>query len=87
MSLLLYVWVVVESMYTCKDGNFRKRYFLFMVLLLYRVCTYVRLVILETIRCVYVCFVVEGVYTFKTSHFGDDHFYSCLCCKRGYVHM
>ena len=33
MSLCVYVFVVVEGMYTCKTGNFLKRAFKFMFVL------------------------------------------------------
>ena len=43
--------------------------------------------IVETSLCVYVCVVVEGMYTCKTGHFGNDTLCLFLCCCRGYVHM
>ena len=50
---------------------------MFMYLLLYRVCTHVRLVILATGLCIYVCVGVEGMYTYKKWRFGNN--YLCLC--------
>ena len=52
-----------------------------------RLCTHVRLGVLETILCVYVCVVVEGMYKCKTSHFGNDPLCLFIFCCRGYVHM
>ena len=40
-----------------------------MFLLLYRVCTNVRLGILETSLCVYICVFVEGMYKCETGTF------------------
>ena len=40
-----------------------------MCFFLCRVCTHVRLVILEMSLCFYVCVVVEGMYTCKTGNF------------------
>ena len=51
------------------DWELWQRYFVFMFVFLYRVCTYVRLGILLTRLCVYVNVVVEGMYTCKTGHF------------------
>ena len=48
-----------------------------MFLLLYRVCTHVRLGSLGMSLCVYVCVVVEGMYTFKTGNL----------CKRSFKFM
>ena len=44
--------------------------------------------------CVYVCAVLEGMYTCKTGNFGketfsileNETFCLCLCCCIGYVH-
>ena len=44
-----------------------------------RVCTHVRLVILEMSFCVYVSVVVEGMYTCKNGHFGNKPLCLCLC--------
>ena len=60
---------------------------MFMFVFLYRVCTHVRLRILATISCVYVCVVVEGMYICKTENFVNEPLCLCLCCCRGYVHM
>ena len=35
-------------------------------------CTHVRLGILETSLCVYVCVVVEGIYNCKNKNFGNN---------------
>ena len=61
--------------------------FVFMFLFLYRVFTHVRLGIWAMILCVYVCVGVEGMYTYKTGHFGNNDFCLCLCCCIGYIHM
>ena len=37
--------------------------------------------------CVYVCVIIEGIYTCKTGNFGNEPFCLCLCCCRGHVHM
>ena len=37
--------------------------------------------------CVYVCVVVEGMYTCTAGNFGIKCLCSCLCCCRGYVRM
>ena len=58
-----------------------------MLVLLSRVCTHVRLDILAMSLCLYVCVVVEGMYTFKTRNFYKVTFCLCLCCCRGYVNM
>ena len=58
-----------------------------MFLLLYRVFTHVRLGNLEMGLCVYVCVVVEGMYTYKTGHFGNNNKCLFLCFCIGYVHM
>ena len=34
-----------------------------------------------------VCVLVEGVYTYKTGHFGNKILCLCLCCFRGYVNI
>ena len=60
---------------------------MFMFVLLYRLCTHVRMVILATSLCVYVCVVVEGMYTCNTGHFGNETLYLFFCYSRGYVHM
>ena len=69
------------------DWEFSKRAFVFMLVLLYRVCTHVRLGILATRLCVYDSGVVEGMRTCNTGHFGNKRLCSCLYCCRGYVHM
>ena len=50
---------------------------MFMFLLLYRLCTNVRLGSLTTRLHVYVCVGVDGMYTCKTGRFGNNHL--CLC--------
>ena len=35
----------------------------------------------------YVCFVVEGMYTYKTENFVNEPLCVCLCYYRGYIHM
>ena len=69
------------------DWAFFQKAFVFMFVLLYRVCTHLRLVILETSLCVYVCVVVYGVYTRMTGDFRKELLCSCLCWCIGYVHM
>ena len=54
-------------------------------LLLQRLCTHVKLGIFETILCIYVCDVIEGMYTCNTLHHVNIHLCLCLCCCRGYV--
>ena len=54
--------------------TFWQRAFLFMFVLLYRVCTHVRLGILEMILFVYICAVVEGMDACKTENFGNEPF-------------
>ena len=54
------------------DGLFREQAFVFVFVLLLRVCTHVRLGILVTSGCVHVCTVVEGMYTCKTGNFGNE---------------
>ena len=39
----------------------------------------------KTIICVYVCVVVECIYTCKTEDVGNNPLCWCLCCFRGYV--
>ena len=64
---------------------------MFIFVLFYRVCAHVRLEMLETRFCVYVCVVVEGMYTCKTGSFGKETLCLCLClclcCCRRYVHI
>ena len=36
---------------------------------------------------VYVCFVVEGMYTCKTGNFGNNVLCLCLYCCEGYFHI
>ena len=45
---------------------------MFMFVLLYIVCTHLKQIILSTRLFVYVCDVVEGMYTCKTEHFGNE---------------
>ena len=55
-------------------------------LLLYRVCSHVRLGMFETCLYVHVCIFVEGMYTCKTGHYINKvfcFFYFCI----GYVQM
>ena len=61
--LCVYPSVVAEGMYTCKNWNLGNKPFLCVLLWrvckqVERVCTHVRLVILEMSFCVYVCVVV-----------------------------
>ena len=58
-----------------------------MFLLLYRVCTHVRMGILVIGLCVYVCVVVKGIYTYNIGHFGNNWLCLCMCCCIRYVHM
>ena len=58
-----------------------------MLVLLYRVCTDVRLGILATILLVYVCVLVEGMYTCKADNSGNNTSCLYLFFCRGYVHM
>ena len=51
------------------------------------VCTYIRLGILERGLFVYVCVIVEGMYTYKTGHFGKETLCLYFCCCRVYIHM
>ena len=51
------------------EWGFWQKSFTFMFVLLYRVCTHVRLSIFATELCVYVCAVVEGMHTCKTGNF------------------
>ena len=67
---------------------------MFMFVILCRVCTHVRLGILATSLCVYVCVVVEGIYTCiegmyrcDAGNFGNKTLCLCLCWCKGYVHM
>ena len=60
---------------------------MFIFVLLYRVCTHVRMGILAKSLCVYVCVVVESMYTCETGNFSKDTSYLCFGCCRGYVHM
>ena len=36
---------------------------------------------------VYICVVVEDMYTCKTGNFGNEPLFLCLCFCRGHVHM
>ena len=60
-----------------QDWEFWQQEFVFMFVLLYRVCTHVRMVNLPTGVCIYFCVGVEGMYTCKTGHFGIKSL--CLC--------
>ena len=54
-----------------------------------RVCTHLKLGNLALSRCVYVCVVVECMYTCKTGISCNKPLCLCLCfcCCKGYVHM
>ena len=58
-----------------------------MFVLLYRVCTHVRPGILEAIICVYICVVVEGMYTCKRGHSVNGPLCLGFGYCRGYAHM
>ena len=63
--------------------------FVFMLVLLYRVCTYVILGILVN-EPFYLCvwfFLVNGMYLFNTGYFGKRYLVLCLCYYKGYVDM
>ena len=68
-------------------GAFWQNETVFIYLLSQRVCTHVRLIMLLMYLCVYVCVIVEGIYTFKTGYSGicPLYLYSCFC--RGYVQI
>ena len=52
---------------------------MFMFVLVYRVCTYVILGILEIILFVFDCVFREGIYTYITGHFvNEPFFYVCV---------
>ena len=51
------------------------------------ICAHVRLGILSASICVYVCAVVEGMYTYKTGNVGNGPLCLCMCFCRGYVHI
>ena len=51
------------------------------------VCTHVILGVIANFILFYVCVVVEGFYTYKTRHIGNDPLCLCLCCCSGYVHI
>ena len=61
--------------------------FVFMFVLLWRVCTHIRLRSLAPSIFVYVCVVIENIYTCNTGYFGYEPLFLCLCCCTGYVHM
>ena len=82
-----YACVFVEGMYTCKTGNFGNNPLCLCLCRFCRVCTHVRLVILEMRLFVYVCVVVKGMYTCKTGNFGNENLCLCLCCCREYLQM
>ena len=56
-----------------------------MFLLLQSLCTNVILGILVMIMCVYICVVLEGMYTWKTGYFVNNPLCLCLCCCIQYV--
>ena len=60
---------------------------MFVFVLFYRVCTHVRLGIMETRLFVYVFVVVQDIYTCNYGHFGNDPL--CLDSRfcKGYVHI
>ena len=57
--LFVYFFVVVEFIYTCKTGHFGKRAFVFMFVLLRRVCTYIRVGVFgdDTLCFCFCCFI------------------------------
>ena len=59
--------------------------FVFMSVLLYRVFAHVRLDILATIVCFYVCVDVEDMYTCKTWNFGNEPMCLYLCWLHFFV--
>ena len=63
MSGCFYVCVVVEGIYTCKSGHFVNLAFVFMFVLLYRLCTHVRLGI-SGIEPLCLCFWCCGGYLY-----------------------
>ena len=69
------------------DRKFRQRPFVFLFVLLHRVCKHIRLGILETSLCVYVCVIVEGMCTCRTDHFGNETLGLYLFFCIGYTHM
>ena len=70
-----------------QDWEFWKQYLVFMFVLLQRVSKHTILGILATRNCVYVCVVVESIYTFKNGHFCNQPLCLWLCCSREYVNM
>ena len=80
-------FVVVGDMYTFKTGSFRNKPLCVVFVLLYRVCTNLRLGILATSLCVYVYVVAEGIYTCKYGNFGQQAFVLCLCFCRGHANI
>ena len=67
--------------------GFWNQVFVFMSVLFYRVCTHLRLGVLESSLCVCVCVGVEGTYTCKTGNCGNMTFCLCFCCFIGRVHI
>ena len=57
------------------DQVFERHFIVFMFVLFQSVCTHVRLVILATRVCVYVCVVVEGIFTCNTVNFENNPFF------------
>ena len=49
------------------------------------ISTHIRLVNLAMRLCVYVCVVIEDMYTFKTGSFIKEPLCLCCCCCRKYV--
>ena len=60
---------------------------MFIVVLLYRVCTNMRLEILAMSLSIHACVVVEGMYICKTRPLSRDTSCSGLCVYKGYVHL
>ena len=56
-------------------------------LLFYRVCSHVRLGIFETDPFVYVCIVVEGMYTCNTGHYINKGLCLCFFLYRVFTHV
>ena len=69
------------------DWEFCKWPFVFMSVLLQKVCTHVRLGILASSVCVHVCVVVEGMYACRTGYLVIQPLCLCLCWCIGYVHI
>ena len=54
------------------DWDFWKQVFVFMIMLVYTVCTHIRMGILATNLCGHDCVVIEGMYTCNNGHFGNN---------------